>query len=75
MAFKRSAVQASLSPPKRPEIARFQVFFVPVKPRVRREVQKSLSDEADKKTPFAIIELRSANCRKKQKEDIQNEPE
>ena len=27
MAFKRSAVRSRLSPPKRPEIVRFQVFF------------------------------------------------
>ena len=27
MAFKRSAVRSRLSPPKRPEIERFQVFF------------------------------------------------
>ena len=30
MAFKRSAVRSRLSPPKRPEIARFQVFFFSV---------------------------------------------
>ena len=30
MAFKRSAVRSRLSPPKRPEIVRFQVFFFSV---------------------------------------------
>ena len=47
-------------------------FFVFRKPLARLVVPKSLSEEADKKTPFAIIRLRSANCNRKQKEDIQD---
>ena len=41
-------------------------FFVCRKPRVRRVVQKSLSDE-EIKTPFAVMRVRSANCTKKAK--------
>ena len=37
-------------------------LFVYRKPRVRRVVQKSFSDEEEIKTPFAIMEVRSANC-------------
>ena len=49
-----------------------QPLFVFRKPLARLVVPKSLSEEADKKTPFAIIRLRSANCNRKQKEDIQD---
>lgn len=48
------------------------LIFVFRKPLARLVVPKSLSEEADKKTPFAIIRLRSANCNRKQKEDIQD---
>ncbi len=33
-----------------------------VKPLARRVVQKSLSEEEEIKTPFAIMKVRSANC-------------
>ena len=35
-----------------------------VKPRDSRVVRESLRDKDGIKTPFAIIKLRSANCRK-----------
>ena len=34
----------------------------PENPRVRRGVQWSLSGEYERKTPFAIMEMRSGNC-------------
>jgi hypothetical protein len=50
--------------------------FCIAKPLARRAVQKkAIADDVKIKTPFAIIKVRSANCIKKQKEDIQNEPE
>ena len=59
----------------RKRLLQFEVataIFVFRKPLARLVVPKSLSEEADKKTPFAIIRLRSANCNRKQKEDIQD---
>ena len=42
------------------------------KPLAGRVVQKkAYADDVDKKTPFAKIEVRSANCTTKQKEVIQ----
>ncbi len=38
------------------------MLFCIVKPLARRVVQKSLSEEEEIKTPFAIIKVRSANC-------------
>ena len=40
------------------------VSFCIVKPRDSRVVRESLRDKDGIKTPFAIIKLRSANCRK-----------
>ena len=62
----------TLYSPGAPVLSRPALLFVFRKPLARLVVPKSLSEEADKKTPFAIIRLRSANCNRKQKEDIQD---
>ena len=70
-------VQIPDSPPvKSTETRCFGAFSCIAKPLARRVVQKkAIADDVKIKTPFAIIKVRSANCIKKQKEDIQNEPE
>jgi len=40
----------------------FRIFFVYRKPHARRGVQESLSGEYERKTPFAIMKMRSGNC-------------
>ena len=42
-------------------------LFCVVKPRVRRVVLESLSDKEERKTPFAIMKVRCANCTRKAK--------
>ena len=42
-------------------------FFVYQKPLAGRVVQKSLSEEEEIKTPFAIMKMRSANCTQRSK--------
>ena len=43
------------------------VFLYTRKPRVRRVVQKRLAGEAERKTPFAIMRLRSSAAIEKAK--------
>ena len=48
------------------------LLFVYRKPLARRVVQKkTYVDNEKRKTPFAILEVRSANCTSKQREVIQ----
>lgn len=50
----------------------FPSFFVKGKPLARRVVQeKASADDEERKTPFAIMRVRSGNCTKKQREVIQ----
>ena len=42
-------------------------FFVCRKSRARRRISKNLSDEYERKTPFAKMEMRSGNCMTKAK--------
>lgn len=47
-------------------------LFVKGKPLVRRVVQeKASADDEERKTPFAIMRVRSGNCTEKQREVIQ----
>ncbi len=47
------------------------LFYCNRKPLAVLGVEKSFSGEYKNKTPFDIIEVRSGNCTKNQKEDIQ----
>ena len=52
--------------------AHTRLFLVCRKPLARRVVQKKTDvDNGKRKTPFAILEVRSANCTSKQREVIQ----
>jgi len=54
--------------------ARSKRFCLPKTPGYAGEFKKSFSVSYNRKTPFDIIKLRSANCSEKyQKEDIRDE--